>query len=111
MNIMLISVTERTREIGVKKAVGATPRRILFEFFLEAITLTMVSGLAGLLAAFWICALVSRLPLPPLFAGLPVSGTTALLACGTLVLVGVLSGVYPARRASLLTPVEALRYE
>jgi putative ABC transport system permease protein len=111
MNIMLVSVAERTREIGVKKAIGATPNRILFEFFLESIALTFISGGAGLALAWWICATVSRLPLPTLFAGLPVSATTALLACGMLILVGVLSAIYPARRASLLTPVEALRHE
>ncbi len=111
MNIMLISVAERTREIGVKQAVGATPGRILFEFFLESISLTLFSGLAGLGAAGVICSLVSRLPLPTLFAGMPVSPSTALVAFGTLVLVGILAAIYPARRASLLPPVEALRYE
>jgi putative ABC transport system permease protein len=111
MNIMLVSVAERTREIGIKQAVGATPGRILFEFLLESVTLTIFSGLLGLGLAWGICAAVSRMPLPTLFAGLPVGPTTALLAFGTLVLVGILAAIYPARRASLMVPVEALRCE
>lgn len=111
MNIMLVSVTERTREIGVKQAVGATPQRVQFEFFVESIVLTLFSGLLGLIAAFAVCLAVNRLPLPTLFAGLPITPRAALIAFGTLVAVGILSAVYPARRASLLTPVEALRHE
>ena len=111
MNIMLVSVAERTREIGVKQALGATPNRILFEFFLESVALTIMSGLAGLGIAMLICSGVSRLPLPTLFSGLPVGAGTAVLAFSTLVLVGILSAIYPARRASLMAPVEALRYE
>ena len=111
MNIMLISVAERTREIGVKQALGAPPGRILAEFLLEALALTFTSGVIGVAFAVAVCSLVNQLPLPTMFAGLPVTRVTALLAFGTLVLVGLLSAIYPAWRASLLTPAEALRYE
>ena len=111
MNIMLVSVAERTREIGVKRAVGAKRRRILTEFFLEAIVLTLLSGLAGIGVALAVCGLVDKMPLPTLFAGLPVSAFTTLVAFGTLVAVGILAAIYPARRAAWLQPVEALRHE
>jgi len=104
-------VAERTREIGVKQALGAPPGRILAEFLLEALALTFTSGVIGVAFAVAVCSLVNQLPLPTMFAGLPVTRMTALLAFGTLVLVGLLSAIYPARRASLLTPAEALRYE
>jgi putative ABC transport system permease protein len=111
MNIMLVAVAERTREIGIKMAVGATPQRILADFFLESLTLTIGSGMIGVLFAVVVSNLVSRLPLPDMFAGLPITRATALLAFCTLVIVGVLAALYPARHASKLTPVEALRYE
>ncbi|HWP59624.1 MAG TPA: ABC transporter permease [Candidatus Acidoferrales bacterium] len=111
MNIMLVSVAERTREIGVKKAIGATRRRILLDFFLESLALSLTSGLIGLAFAWSVSALVARMPLPAFFAGFPITRSTAVIAFLTLVAVGIASAIYPARRASLLSPVEALRYE
>jgi len=111
MNIMLVSVTERTREIGLRKAVGATKRRILADFFLEGLMLALASGLCGWFAAFGIAAAVNRLPKQEMFAGLPVSGPTTALSFAALGIVAVGSAIWPAWRAANLTPVEALRYE
>jgi putative ABC transport system permease protein len=111
MNIMLVSVTERTREIGLRKAVGATRRRILTDFLLEGILLAGASGLGGWAGAYGIADAVNRLPKQPMFGGLPVNGATTAMAFTALALVAVASALWPAWRAANLTPVEALRYE
>jgi len=111
MNIMLVSVTERTREIGLRKAVGARRRRILADFLLEGILLAGFSGLGGWLGAYGVASAVNRLPKQEMFGGLPVSGTTTAMAFGALGIIAVASAVWPAWRAASLTPVEALRYE
>jgi putative ABC transport system permease protein len=111
MNVMLVAVRERTREIGVRKAVGATSREILRLFFLETLVVVFLSGGAGMGVAFGICALVNRFPMPQYFAGLLVSWQTALLAFALLGIVAVLSALYPARQAASVDPIEALRFE
>jgi putative ABC transport system permease protein len=111
MNIMLVTVTERTREIGLRKAVGATRRRIMADFLLEGVLLAGFSGTAGFLGAYGLAAVVNSFPMPEMFAGLPVSGATTAWAFGALGLIAVASALWPAWRAASLTPVEALRYE
>src|SRR6184192_498858 len=105
--IMMISVTERTREIGVRKALGATRREILWQFLVEAATLTLVGGIVGMVVG-WLISLVlaSATPVP---AYVPLG--SVVLALGAAAVTGLLFGIYPASKASRLDPVEALRYE
>ncbi|MBL8215073.1 MAG: ABC transporter permease [Bryobacterales bacterium] len=111
MNIMLVTVSERTHEIGLRKAIGATHRRIMLDFLLEGSLLALFSGLMGWLGAYGLASLVNLLPPTDYFAGLPVSGTTTLAAFAALALVTIASTIAPAWKAASLTPVEALRYE
>jgi putative ABC transport system permease protein len=111
MNIMLVAVRERTREIGVRKALGATTSQIQRQFFLEGFVLTMLSGAIGFALALALCAAVNMLPMPPRFEGMILTWPTAAAAIGTLVLIGVITSTLPARRAAMLPPVEALRAE
>ncbi|MEK6630470.1 MAG: FtsX-like permease family protein, partial [Acidobacteriota bacterium] len=111
MNIMLVAVRERTREIGVRKAVGATARSIQWQFFGEGLLLTGLSGVIGFLVGAGLCSLVNLAPMPERFAGMIITWQINVIAVGLLTLVGVAASTYPARRASLLPPIEALRYE
>ncbi len=107
MNIMLVSVTERTREVGVRKALGARRSGIMWQFLIEAVTLSVVGGLVGILTGFllaWGISLASPLP----FA---LAGWSVLLGLGTTFLIGAVFGTYPAWKAAGLDPVEALRHE
>jgi putative ABC transport system permease protein len=108
MNIMLVSVTERTREVGIRKAVGATKRDILLQFLLEAIVLSFLGGLLGIGLGMSGAALIGNLS-PDLSTR--VTAGTLTLAAGVASAVGLLFGVYPAMRAASLRPIDALRYE
>ena len=111
MNVMLVAVRERTREIGVRKALGAPAHTILRQFFIEALLIAVISGGCGLGVAYGICSLVNLLPMPDFFAGLLPTWKSGLVATGLLGTIAVLSALYPARRAASIDPIEALRYE
>lgn len=111
INIMLVSVADRTHEIGLRKALGATSSSILFQFFAEGAFLTVLSGGVGMGCAAGFMALLALLPQPPGFDTPRLVPWTAILAIGSLSFAGVVAGLYPARKAAQLEPVEALRRE
>jgi putative ABC transport system permease protein len=111
INIMLVSVSERTKEIGLRKALGATKRSILTQFFLEGAFLTLLSGLIGVVVAGGLMKLLSMLPQPPGFDTPRLVPWSAAVSMAALGICGIAAGLYPASKAANLEPVEALRQE
>jgi putative ABC transport system permease protein len=111
MNVMLVAVRERTREIGVRRALGATRRSIVRLFFLETLIVVFASGGLGLAVAYGLCVVFNLLFRMPYFAGLLPTWWSALLTFGLLSAVAMLAAIYPARRAAAVDPIEALRFE
>ncbi|BDI33492.1 multidrug ABC transporter substrate-binding protein [Capsulimonas corticalis] len=109
MNIMLVSVTERTREIGIRKAVGATPNMILLQFVVEAVVVSGFGGALGIAQSYGIVGVINALPQKVIHAFIPLWGVG--LGFGFAMAVGLFFGIYPAWRASRLDPITALRYE
>lgn len=111
MNIMLVSVTERTREIGIRKAVGARQRDILLQFLFESAALGLVGGLVGTAAGYGMARVVERFSIGGMNLRAYVAPDVVFLAVGVSLAVGLFFGLYPARRAAALDPIQALRYE
>lgn len=111
MNIMLVSVTERTREIGIRKALGAKRRDILIQFLIESITVSVVGGLIGIGLGICVSQLFGQIPLGNIQISSLVAVDAVLLSFGVALAVGLFFGIYPAMRAASLSPIEALRYE
>jgi putative ABC transport system permease protein len=111
MNIMLVAVTERTREIGIMKAIGATKVDILNQFFAESIVITALSGLIGYCLGVGICVLMNAAPLPDIVPKPVISPVAIVGSLLTLSLITISAGMYPARRAAELEPIQCLHYE
>jgi putative ABC transport system permease protein len=106
MNIMFVSVTERTREIGIRKAIGAKPRNILLQFLFESSAICLLGGTIGILLATILTAVIDQVLMPA-----SVSLQILVIAVVVSIAVGVLAGLVPALRGARLNPIEALRYE
>ena len=113
MNIMLVSVTERTREIGIRKALGATTGSIMLQFLAESAMITLIGGIVGLILGWTgggvVCAVISSIAKITITAMINIP--TILLICGFSSVIGIFFGIYPARKAAKLNPIEALRHE
>ena len=107
MNIMLVSVSERTREIGIRKAIGAQKLDIMLQFLIEAVSISLMGGLIGLGLGYFVVNVIA----PLIDVTMVMSSSVALLSVVFSVLVGVIFGSYPANMAASLLPIEALRYE
>ena len=107
MNIMLVSVTERTREIGIRMAIGARGRHVLLQFLFEAVTLSVLGGLIGVLFGVGVAKGFERFAKWPMV----ISPTAIVVAFAVSVTIGIFFGFYPARKAAKLDPIDALRYE
>jgi putative ABC transport system permease protein len=114
-NIMYVVVKERTREIGIKLAIGAKPKHIVMQFIFEALLIAVMGGVMGMFVSWGIIELVAMIPVQNqgiAYLGKPeLSRTVLLITCSILGSIGLIAGVFPARRAANLDPVESLRYE